>query len=1419
MLCLMMVAEKKYSIGLDVGSTTVKTAILDSEDNVVHTSYERHFAGVKSTVIKHLKAAFEKIDNNNNIDECTIMVTGSAGIGISKWLKLPFIQEVVAGTAAIKAIIPQTDIAIELGGEDAKITYLKGGLEQRMNGTCAGGTGAFIDQMAVLLNTDAAGLNALAQESTTIYPIASRCGVFAKSDIQPLINDGAKKSDLALSIFQSVVNQTVSGLACGKPIKGNVAYLGGPLHFLPELRKRFTETLKPEKEIMPQNAQVFNAIGAAVLSRKEKAIKNQDIQKRIAQLGDWDEHEVQRLPALFETEESFQEFKKRHDAEEIETADIVTSSGACFLGIDAGSTTTKVVLIDNKNRIIYSWYGSNAGDPLKCVQGILKDVYSLLPAAAFIGHATVTGYGEKLIKEAFKIDSGIIETMAHFTSAQHLLPGVDFILDIGGQDMKCMQIKNGNVDNILLNEACSSGCGSFIEVFAHALNMTAEEFAWLGIWARKPVDLGSRCTVFMNSRVKQAQKEGASVGDISAGLSYSVVKNALYKVIKLKSPKDMGKKIIVQGGTFLNTAVLRAFELISGREVFRPKQAGIMGAFGAALMAKKLYTDGVSTLLTTDKLENFNTKKSTSRCKGCTNNCMLTITEFDDKSKYITNNRCDRFDTDSSKSKELLPNLYAYKYKKLFDYKPLDAGNAPRGVIGMPRVLNIYENYPFWHTFWTELGFSVKLSPESTRAIYNLGIETMPSESVCYPAKIAHGHIKSLRNDGVDFIFYPSIAYEQKDVSSGDDNYNCPIVCAYPEVIQNNMDEVREDGITFMHPFLPYNSPKHMLRRTIQEFALTEKTKDITKDEIKHALDIAYAEDARFKSDIRKKGEEVAKMLHETNKRGIVLAGRPYHLDPEINHGLAAMINKYGFAVLTEDSVCNLEKTPRPLRVLDQWTYHSRLYAAAAFVRKSPNLELVQINSFGCGLDAITSDQVSELLEDGGKIYTSIKIDEVNNLGAARIRIRSLLAVLDENDRNKIVRMKQPSTPTALPKFTKEMKSKGYTILAPEMSPIHFGFLRSGMSALGYNCEILPYGKESIEAGLKYVHNDSCYPAVLTIGQFIAALQSGKYDTDRTAIIITQTFGGCRASNYIPLLHKALKSSGFEHVPVISLNFKTKEKGSGFKNNLKVIFKLLLSILYGDFLMRVLHRTRPYEQVEGSANALFDKWNAIISEQIKKRISFRKYKRTITQIFADFDALPVKDIKKIRVGVVGEIMVKYSPFGNNFVVDLLEREGCEAVVPDMLDFFVYGFDSYRVRRKLLDGAWFDSFKGGMLKKIIARYRRPMQKVLQGSKFGHITDIDHLREVTSKVVSPANSCGEGWLLTGEMIELIESGASNIVCAQPFACLPNHITGKGVIKELKRLYPQSNIVPIDYDPGASEVNQLNRIKLMLAAARLD
>lgn len=1394
---------KKYSIGLDVGSTTIKTAVLDESGKLLYSSYERHYSDIKATLAKVLKTVLAKYD------DFSLCVTGSGGISVSQWLGIPFVQEVIAGVEAIKRLIPQTDVAIELGGEDAKITYIKGGLEQRMNGTCAGGTGAFIDQMASLLNTDASGLNELAKQATIIYPIASRCGVFAKSDIQPLINDGAKKADIAASVFQSVVNQTISGLACGKPIKGKVAFLGGPLHFLTELGKRFTETLQPESAIFPENSQVFNAIGAAYSS--DKVFGAKELLQKVDELSALNVKEVERLPALFDSPEELEAFRARHAKTKIKFADIKTHKGVCFMGIDAGSTTTKVALIDSDGGLLYSYYGSNSGDPLATVTAVLKEIYTLLPQDAFIGRATVTGYGEQLIKTALNLDDGEIETMAHQTAAGYILPGVEFVLDIGGQDMKCLKIKNGVIHDILLNETCSSGCGSFIETFASALGMSAAEFAQKGLESSSPVDLGSRCTVFMNSRVKQAQKEGASVADISAGLAYSVVKNALFKVIKMRDSAQMGEKIIVQGGTFLNESVLRAFELISGREVVRPDQAGLMGAYGCALISRKNY-DGVrSGIKSASELDSFTAVKSNRRCEKCGNHCLLTITKFSDGREFITNNRCERGAGKDVEKKILPPNLFAFKYKRLFShYAPLPLKDAKRGVVGIPRVLNIYENYPFWFTFFTRLGYRVELSPRSSRDIYNLGIDTMPSESVCYPAKLVHGHITALVNKGINFIFYPCLPYELIEDESANNHYNCPIVSTYPEVIKNNMDEVfagGENKIVFKAPFLPFSNPERMVERLCEEFP------DINKGEIKKAVKAAYEEVEHFKSDIRKEGERVVKELNENGGRGIVLAGRPYHVDPEINHGIPEMINSYGFAVLTEDSVAHLDRVQRPIRVVDQWMYHSRLYSAANFVRKTDNLELVQLNSFGCGLDAVTTDQVQELMEEANKLYTVLKIDEVNNLGAARIRVRSLIAVLNERRIKDIHALTKLPPPVERVIFTPEMRAK-YTIIAPQISPIHLRILQESLNSYGYNLEVLPESPTAVETGLKYVNNDACYPTILTVGQIIDALLSGKYDVNSTAVILTQTGGGCRATNYIAMLRKALRQTNMAQVPVISLNFVGMEKNPGFKLSVPLVMSMLHGLLYGDLLMRCLYKVRPYEKVKGSADELYEKWNGIICNDMRNRKNhFKKY---APQIVREFDELPVTDEIRPRVGIVGEILVKFHPVANNQAVSLIEREGGEAVVPDLLDFFMYNMYNATTRYEILDGTKTKKLINNLGIWFVEKLRKPMTKALKGTKFGAPAHIAKMAKLAKKVVSPANMSGEGWFLTAEMLELIESGVGNIICMQPFACLPNHVTGKGVMKEIKKQNPTANIVAVDYDPGASEVNQINRIKLMMSVA---
>lgn len=1404
--------QNQYTLGIDIGSTTVKIAILDEQHDVLFSDYERHFANIQETLSDLLGRAIYKL----GAISVSPVITGSGGLTLAKHLGVPFVQEVIAVSTALQDAAPQTDVAIELGGEDAKIIYFEGGnVEQRMNGICAGGTGSFIDQMASLLQTDATGLNEYAKNYKALYSIAARCGVFAKTDIQPLINDGASKEDLAASIFQAVVNQTISGLACGKPIRGHVAFLGGPLHFLSELRHAFIRTLNLDDEhaIMPANSHLFAAIGSALNSKRDLHISLRDMQNRLANHIKMD-FEVERLDPLFASEKDYNAFIERHAKHQVPVKDLASYKGKAFLGIDAGSTTTKAALVGEDGTLLYSFYHGNDGDPLGTTINAIKEIYSQLPEGVTIAHSCSTGYGEALIKAALLLDEGEVETVSHYYAASFFEPDVDCILDIGGQDMKCIKIKNKTVDSVQLNEACSSGCGSFIETFAKSLNYSVQDFAHEALFANHPIDLGTRCTVFMNSKVKQAQKEGASVADISAGLAYSVIKNALFKVIKVSDASELGKRIVVQGGTFYNNAVLRSFETIANCEAVRPDIAGIMGAFGAALIARERYSEEKgTTMLSIDEIEKMEYTTSMTKCKGCTNNCRLTINKFSGNRRFITGNRCER-GLGKEKSKNSMPNLFEYKAQRYFDYEPLSEEKAVRGTVGIPRVLNMYENYPFWFTFFNALNFRVVLSPASNRKIYELGIESIPSESECYPAKLAHGHVEWLIRQGIQFIFYPCIPYERKEFSDATNHYNCPIVTSYAENIKNNMDEIVHGTVNFKNPFLSFKSEETISAALIeclsQEFSISAA-------EIKNAVHLAWKELEACREDIRRKGEETIAYLDQTGKRGIVLAGRPYHIDPEVHHGIPELINSYDIAVLTEDSISHLQPVERPLIVVDQWMYHSRLYAAANYVKTKDNLDLIQLNSFGCGLDAVTTDAVSDILTKSGKIYTSLKIDEVNNLGAAKIRIRSLLSAIRVREQLNEKREIKPSSITPV-KFTEEMR-KDYTILCPQMSPIHFELIAPVVRSFGYHIDVLGNdNKSAVNVGLKYVNNDACYPSLMVVGQIMEAILSGKYDTDKIAVIITQTGGGCRASNYIGFIRRALEKAGYGHIPVISLNLSGLEDNPGFKLTLPLAMRAAYALVFGDIFMRVLYRTRPYEATPGSANALHEAWKKkVIAFLTQKRCSRREFNKMCREIIHDFDTLPLLDIQKPRVGVVGEILVKFLPAANNYLVELLEQEGAEAVVPDLLDFFLYCFYNSNFKANKLGMSKKTAFLCNLGIKALEWLRSPATKAFGASeRFDAPAHIEKLADMAKEIVSLGNQTGEGWFLTGEMLELIEQGAPNIVCTQPFACLPNHVVGKGVIKELRRRHPEANIVAIDYDPGASEVNQLNRIKLMLSTA---
>lgn len=1401
--------EKKYYMGIDVGSTTIKIYITDQDDNCIYSKYERHYSDIQATI----KTLINDVKNQFGNLEITAVMTGSGGLSLSECLDVEFVQEVIACTKTVETLIPECDVAIELGGEDAKITYFQGSLEQRMNGTCAGGTGAFIDQMASLLQTDAGGLNELAKNYQMIYPIASRCGVFAKTDVQPLINEGANKEDIAISIFQAVVNQTISGLACGKPIRGKVAFLGGPLFFLDQLRQRFIDTLNLQDDeiIFPENSQLFVAMGAALLAKEgDKVTTVTTLLDKLDNIDDSILSSENTLEPLFVSDDDRNEFRHRHYIDKVRKNDIRSYVGNVYLGLDVGSTTTKAVLIDDNDSLLYSFYDSNEGNPLDVVVKILKEVYDFIPPNVKLVYSGVTGYGEALIKAALKVDMSEVETMAHYKAATYFKEDVSFILDIGGQDMKAIKIKDGVIQDILLNEACSSGCGSFIETFAKSLGYEVSEFATMALDSKAPIDLGSRCTVFMNSKVKQAQKEGAKVEDISAGLSYSVIKNALYKVIKLRSKEELGESILVQGGTFYNEAVLRAFEKEAGVNAIRPDIAGLMGAFGIARLARESYQGTPTTLLSKDELDSFSCQSEIRYCQKCTNHCMLTVSTFNDNTEYISGNRCERGANIPVSSKRL-PNLFDYKYRRVFNYRSLTKEQASRGTVGIPRVLNMYENYPFWHTFFSQLGFRVVLSPRSSKAIYEKGIESIPSESVCYPAKLVHGHIEALIEKGIKYIFYPSLAYERKEFDNANNHYNCPVVTSYPEVIRNNVDNLEDGSIIYRNPFMDLSNPKTLFNNLKDEL----KAFNVSDKELLRAINEAFDELAKCRQDIQNEGETVLKYLKENKMNGIVLSGRPYHVDPEINHGLADLITAEGMAVLTEDSVCHLDKELGELRVVDQWTYHSRLYRAASFVATQPNLELIQLTSFGCGLDAVTSDQVADILKARHKIYTLIKIDEGSNLGAIRIRIRSLKATIEKQAKNK-KQMYPKYQPLKVP-FTKEMKDQGYTILCPQMSPLHFQFVESAMQESGYNLVVLPsVDKGAVDAGLKYVNNDACYPSILVTGQIMGALLSGEYDLEKTAVIISQTGGGCRATNYIAFIRKALQDAGMPQVPVISANLQGLENNPGFKLTLPLIKKVVIGAMYGDIFMRVLYRVRPYEAVAGSANALYESWVERCQENVRNG-SIKQFRKNVYQIVKEFDELEILNIKKPRVGLVGEILVKFHPTANNEIVEIIEREGGEAVMPDLIDFFQYCFYNTDFENEHFHATKKSARICNLAIKFVDLLRHDMIKALKKSKrFDPPASIEHLANKASSIVSIGNQTGEGWFLTGEMIELIETGAPNIVCMQPFGCLPNHVTGKGAIKALRKAYPESNIVAIDYDPGASEVNQLNRIKLMLSTA---
>lgn len=1392
-----------YKLGIDIGSTTIKLVVLDKDNQVVYKKYMRHLSEIYKSMHDNMILLSDTLKNH----KFTCAITGSAGMGMANNLKLPFVQEVIACSKAVKNWIPQTDVAVELGGEDAKITYFGSAPEQRMNGVCAGGTGSFIDHMASLLNTDAMGLNELAQKGTQVYTIASRCGVFAKTDVQALLNDGVSKADIALSIFQAVVNQTIGNLAQGRPLEGNIAFLGGPLYFLTQLKDRFIKTLKLTDEhiVNVDDGCYFVAMGCALSDNAIEMTYDELIQRLNTCKNSSTETESVSF-TLFKNEQEYDEFKQRHNKDVVKKASLSDYQGPLYIGIDAGSTTTKLVAIGKNHEILYSSYGSNHGSPLKTAIDKVKALYEVIPPNAYIATVGTTGYGEHIIKAALHADFGEVETFAHLRAAREFCPDVSCVLDIGGQDMKCFYVNKGNIGQIILNEACSAGCGSFIQNFAQGLNMEVSEFANKGLTAKNPVDLGTRCTVFMNSRVKQAQKEGASVNDISAGIALSVIKNALFKVIQVKDVSELGDNIVVQGGTFYNDAVLRSMELLLNKNVIRPDISGLMGAYGIALLAIERQQEK-SSILTKEDLKDFHMETKTYRCHGCGNNCLITTQIFPDGNRYSTGNRCEKGIGKQIAKEDKAPNIYRYKYHRLFEYyKPLT--NAPKGRIGIPRVLNMYEDFPFWFTFFTLLGYEVVLSGKSSAQLYCKGMSTIPSDSLCYPGKLVHGHIMDLIEKGITTIFYPCIPYNMKDpLHASDNNYNCPIVASYAENIRANMDILRQKNIKFLQPFLPINNKKALIKRLQEELS----SLNINKKDLIEAVEKSYQELDKYKTDVRDYGEKIIKEATDKKMPIVVLAGRPYHVDPEINHGIPEMIQSYGIAILSEDALYHLNCPEDSLDIVNQWSYHARLYHAASYVARHKEMTLIQFSSFGCGLDAITTGQVREILEQHGDIYTMIKLDEVSNLGAARIRIRSLMAAWKYG----FTQIDEIEPPKQRAYFSKECQQE-HTILAPQMSPKHFGFIQHACKKSGMKIVIPPMPtQEDIDLGLRYVNNDMCYPAIVVIGQLLKALKSGEYDVNNTSIMLFQTCGACRATNYLNLMRKALQNAGLSQVPVFAC---VGRETDDFKIKTEIWIDVIKATVYADLLIRLSNRTRPYEKVAGSVDVLYNKWRKIFMDEITNG-NYLKFSNNIKKAVKEFDELALDEsITKPKVGIVGEILVKYHPTANNHVEKVLFDEGAEVVTPDLMDFFMYMAYDDIIKYKMLDGKWIDKAKSEIFIKVLEFFRKPMRKALRASKrFTAPYTIKEIANLTKPHVSLGNMAGEGWFLTGEMAKLIQEGVDNIICLQPFGCLPNHITGKGMIRELMRTHDGVNIVAIDCDAGISEVNQLNRIKLMLSVAK--
>ncbi len=1416
---------QSFKLGIDIGSTTAKVVILDEKNKIVFSKYERHNTEVVPTILELLKEAIDKLGDS----ELTVAITGTAGMGISEKTGIHFVQEVVASAEVIKQLHPEVRTLIDLGGEDAKIIFFNedGKPDIRMNGNCAGGTGAFIDQMASLLNTNVTNLNGMAEKSTSTYPVASRCGVFAKTDIQNLISRDIPNADIVASIYKAVAFQSINSLARGCDIESKIIFTGGPLTFQPELRKAFLNILEiNDSEVVNIDySELFPAVGAALHNEGLKPLKISEMIELISNNKDAKFNIESRLNELFSSDDEYNEWivrKDQHKVEYVPLKDLDNQN--LFLGIDSGSTTTKIVLIDDKGRIAAKHYSNNNGNPIKAVETGLELINSEIKEAGVninIKRSAVTGYGEDLIHFAFGLDDGLVETIAHYSAAAFFDPDVSFIMDIGGQDMKAIYCQGGIINNLELNEACSSGCGSFIETFSKNLNESVADFAKMACFSKAPCDLGTRCTVFMNSKVKQSLREGATKGDISAGLAISVVKNCFNKVLKMTDYSILGDNIVVQGGTFKNPAVLRALEMHIGREVVRPDISELMGAYGSALVAKKKYneTKTESTFIGFNNLAKSSeyTRKSTI-CKGCENFCTVTTLKYDNSKTFFTGNKCEMVFSNKLKGSRQGENLHEIKKQLLFDRK-MEPEGEPLLNIGIPRVLNMWEDFPFWCTLFVESGIKVTLSPPSTMPLAEKGYGTVMSENICFPAKIVNGHIMELIESKVDRIFYPMVRYNRNENTTAVNNYNCPVVTGYPEVIQSSIK-----------PEEKYNIPYDYMPFSFNSFDVIEKTTweylsklGVKREVFNSALKKAEEAHLNYKKRVVEEGQRIVKKATEENRLVIMLLGRPYHVDSLVNHKAPEMITAIGVDVITEDCIPPEDRSnlDQKVHVLSQWTLPNRLYDGAIWAGERDNIEVVQLNSFGCGPDAIVVDEVKPILNVFGKNPTVLRIDEISSPGSVKLRIRSLIESMKMRGDN-YVKTQKPRI--VLPLFEKE-DIKRRTILAPMFSNFYTRYLTSAFELEGYKFEVLPEpDRKSIETGLKYTNNDICYPATIVIGDLIKALESGKYNPDEVAVGLTQTGGQCRASSYAALLKRGLVNAGFHNIPVIALSTSVSKPINvqpGFQvSPVKFNYSAFFGSLFGDCLAKLYYRTAVREKVKGSAKKLVDKY-IDISFPLLKLGNHGKLFKLLEECVTEFNQIEVDTKEYPRVGIVGEIYVKFNDFSNGYINNWLMERGIEVETTPFITFLLKSFvakpfnHDYNIMPK--SKLYLKALKAA--ENICYGFINRANTILANYHLG-MTPIHHIQSVgneAEKVLSINHQYGEAWLVAGEIGSYAKDGIHDVVCLQPFGCIANHIVAKGVEKKMKEVHPHLNLLFLDMDAGTSEVNTANRLEFLIKGAK--